>query len=301
MTCIDTLAPVRYPMNMNTTVFKLMFALYLFGALPAAGIGAQEEESSYDSKFFVQLRGIFGKFRNSDLQKVFQEAQPIQCAELIARKGEWRPVAFFNEDRSLGDWSRESLEEVKSGMTVYTFKGICSGDNGTIKVRSEFPTASGIEAYSERRIELDQVDIAVNDPVNAVVNPKTMAYTFDLPYLFRDNRSSRQIYTFNPPNPDSTYATDVKSHWECKAVFSKDVTYRFLICRVSTAPQRIERNQTWENSFGSSAFFILSDGMEAQTSVNMTFGNATGAGGKAEEAEPKPSSPARPALKRNGK
>jgi hypothetical protein len=290
---------LRYLINMNKRIFKLLFALFLFSALPAADIGAQEEESAYGSKFFDQLRSIFGKFRDSDLQKVFQEAQPIQCSELIARKGEWRPVAFFNEDRSLGDWCRESLEEVKAEMTVYTFKGTCSGDRGTIKVGSEFPTAAGIKAYGERKIELDQVDIAVNDPVNAALNPKTMAYTFDLPYLFRENSGSRKLYTFIAPDADSTYATDVKSHWECKAVSSKDVTYRFLICRVSTAPQRIDRNRTWEPSFGSSAFFILSDGMEAQASVNVTFGNAAGAGRKPEEAEPGPSSPARPALKRD--
>jgi hypothetical protein len=285
-------------MNMNKRIFKGLFALFLFSALPATGIGAQEEESAYGSKFFDQLRGIFGKFRDSDLQKVFQEAQPIQCSELVARKGEWRPVAFFNEDRSLGDWYRENLEEVKAEMTVYTFKGTCSADKGIIKVGSEFPTAAGLKAYHAREIEMAQVDIAVNDPVNAVFNSKTKAYTFDLPYLFRDNQGPRKLYTFNAPNADSTYAADVKSHWECKAVFSKDVTYRFLICRVSTAPQRVGRSQTWEPSFGSSAFFILSDGMAAQASVNMTFGSSAGAGGKPEETAPEPSSPARPVLKR---
>jgi hypothetical protein len=284
---------------MGKTIFKLLLALFLFSAFPAAGIRAQEEESAYGLKFFNQLRRIFGQFRNSDLQKVFQEAQPIQCSELIARKGEWRPVAFFNEDRSLGDWCRESLEEVKVEMTVYTFKGACSGDRGTIKVGSEFPTAAGLKAYRERDIELNKLDIAVNDPVNAALNSKTMAYTFDLPYLFRADSGPRRLYTFVAPDADSTYATDVKSHWECKAVSSKDVTYRFMICRVSTVPQRIDRNQTWQPSFGSSAFFILSDGMEAQTSVNMTFGNETGAA-KPEEPEPGASPPARPALKKNG-
>jgi hypothetical protein len=283
-------------MNMDKTAFKLLFALFLSVALPVANTGAQEE-SAYGSKFFDQLRGIFGKFRDSDLQKVFQEAQPIQCSELVARKGEWRPVAFFNEDRSLGDWCRESLEEVKAEMTVYTFKGSCSGEKG-IKVGSEFPTAAGLEAYNDRKIELEQVDVAVNDPVDAAFNPKTLAYNFDLPYLFREENGPRKLYTFIAPRADSTYATDVKSHWECKAVSSKDVTYRFLICRVSTVPQRINRNQTWEPSFGSSAFFILSDGIEAQSSVNMTFGSPAGTAEKPEETQPASPVSGRPVLKR---
>jgi hypothetical protein len=297
---IDTLESARYPISMNKTGFKLLFGLFLFSALTAAGLRAQEE-SAYGSKFFDQLRRIFGQFRDSDLQEVFRVAQPIQCSELIARKGEWRPVAFFNEDRSLGDWCRESLEEVKAEMTVYTFKGTCSGDRGIIQVGSEFPTTAGLKAYREREIRPDQIDIAVNDPVNTTLNPKTMAYTFDLPYLFQENSGPRKLYTFVAPDANSTYATEVKSHWECKAVSSKDVTYRFLICRVATIPQRINRNQTWEPSFGSSAFFILSDGIEAQTSVNMTFGNTTGTEGKSEEPETDPSSPARPVLKRKEK
>jgi hypothetical protein len=285
-------------MSMNKTVFKLLFALSFLCALPATGIEAQEDESAYGSKFFDQLRGIFGKFRDSDLQKAFQEAEPIQCSELIARKGEWRPVAFFNEDRRLGDWCRESLEEVKAEMTVYTFKGTCSGEKGIIKAGSEFPTAAGLAAYSERKIEMDQVDIAVNEPVTAALNPTTLAYTFDLPYLFREESGQRKLYTFIAPSADSTYATDVKSHWECKAVSSKDVTYRFLICRVSTVPQRIDRNQTWTPSFGSTAFFILSDGIEAQSSVNMTFGSPVEDAGKPEQPQTDTSAPDRHVLKK---
>jgi hypothetical protein len=63
-------------MNMNKTIVRLLFALFLFIALPAAGIRAQQEDGAYGSKFFDQLSGIFGRFRDSDLQKVFQEAQP---------------------------------------------------------------------------------------------------------------------------------------------------------------------------------------------------------------------------------
>jgi hypothetical protein len=288
--------------------FLALFAFLSLNLLFVAGMPAQqtpqnqsEKEIAYGDNFFDQLRGIFGKFRNSDLQKVFGEAKPIQCSELIGHKGEWRPLAFFNEDRTLGDWCRENLNEVKTDLVVYTFKGACSGDQAPIQVTTEYPTDESIRAYQRERIKLNQVDITVNDPVDAKMNPKTMAYTFDLPYLFRADNNIKKIYTFIAPDRNSTYAPEVSSHWECKTVSSQDVTYRFLICRVSLVPQRLKRNQTWEPSFGSSAFYILSDGMKAQSDVHITFGDGPGASDKPAQTEPAPKEPERPILKRDKK
>jgi hypothetical protein len=234
------------------------------------------EESAYGSKFFDQLHSIFGIFRDADLQRAFQMAQPIQCSELVVSKGEWRTVAFYNEDRSLGEWCRNSLEEVKADLAVYIFKGSCSGDQGAIQMTTEFPVGASIDAYNEGKIGLDQVDINVNAPVSAVFDPRTQGYSFELPYLFLvGRRSSGNVYSLQAPHLEDSYATDVTSRWECKAVKSNDVTYRFLICRTATVARNIAmRNQNRDLSFGASAYFILSDGMEAQTSVNLTFGNA---------------------------
>ncbi len=303
----DPTAPVMHRMIVNKSTVKPLCVLLLICPLLAADLRAQQdqqaqtsEESTYGTKFFDQLRNIFGRFRDSDLQRVFQEAEPIQCSELVGRKGQWRPVAFFNEDRTLGDWCRESLEEVKADLAVYTFTGTCSGNQGTVQVATEFPTAASIEAYNQQRIDLNQVDVTANDPVSAAVNQRTMAYTFDLPYLFlRERRGSMNVYSLVAPDRNAAYATDVTSRWECKSVASKDVTYRFLICRTTTVPRRaLSRNQRWEPSFGGSAFFILSDGTEAQTSVNLSFGNGTSPSATPAETAPAPTSPARPALKR---
>ena len=256
------------------------------------------EEGAYGSKFFDQLHRIFGRFREADLQRVFQEAKPIGCSELVGRKGEWRTVAFFNENRELGDWCRGSLEEVKTDLAVYTFSGVCSGDKGTINVATEFPTAASIEAFNRGEIDLNKIDITVNDPVNASLSPKTMAYTFDLPYLFlTGRRGTTNVYSLVAPDRDAVYAEHVASHWECKSVSSEDVTYRFIICRVATVPKgKLARNQTWEPSFGSSAFSILSDGTEAKTSVNLSFGDGSQTSEK--PADTTPASPTRPSLKR---
>ena len=234
------------------------------------------EESAYGSKFFDQLRSIFGIFRDADLQRAFRMAQPIQCSELVVSKGEWRTVAFYNEDRSLGEWCRNNLEEVKADLAVYIFKGACSGDQGPIQVTTKFPVGAGIDAYNEGKIGLDQVDINVNAPVSAAFDLTTQAYSFELPYLFLvGQRSSGNVYSLQAPHREDSYATDVTSRWECKAVKSNDVTYRFLICRTATAARnKAVRNQNRDLSFGASAYFILSDGMEAQTSVSLTFGDA---------------------------
>ncbi len=298
-------------MTVSRKDLRLLGLLLLMGVMVVpARISAQQEqqppspeESAYGSKFFEQLRNIFGQFRDSDLQRVFQQAKPIQCSELVGRKGEWRPVAFFNEDRSLGDWCKESLEEVKTDLAVYTFKGPCSGDQGAVQVATEFPIAASIEDYNRQKIDLNQVDVNVNDPVTAVFSTRTMAYTFELPYLFlTGRRGSTNIFSFVAPDRAAAYAPDVTSRWECKAVSSKDVTYRFLICRTATVPRRAPtRNQNWEPSFGASAFFILSDGTEAQTSVNLTFGNDTHPMENQPETSLPRISPSRPYLAKPGR
>src|SRR5215471_9949961 len=55
-----------------------------------------DENDQYGQRFFDQLKAVFGRFRDSDLQRAFESAHPIQCSEVINQKGEWRPVAFFN-------------------------------------------------------------------------------------------------------------------------------------------------------------------------------------------------------------
>jgi hypothetical protein len=259
----------------------VLLLICVFGA--PAGIYAQHErqmqlpeESAYGSKFFDQLHSIFGMFRDADLQRAFQMAQPIQCSELVIGKGEWKTVAFYNEDRSLGEWCRNSLEEVKSDLSVFAFKGPCKGDQGTIYVTTKFPVGERIDAYNDGKIGLDQIDVNVNPPVSAAFDSKTQAYSFDLPFLFLSGqRHSGNIYSLMAAHLDDRFATDVADHWQCKAVKSNDVTYRFLICRTETVPRKITAgNQNRNPMFGSSAYFILSDGMEAQSSVRLSFGDA---------------------------
>ena len=296
-----------HPISMFKTVSKSVRVILFICVLLTTNLPAQqkqfEEERAYGSKFFDELRTIFGRFRDMELQRVFQEAHPIQCSELVGRKGEWRPVAFFNEDRKLGDWCRESLREVKSDLEVYAFKGSCSGDQDAIEVTTEFPTTESIESFNLQKIDLNQMDITVNDPAKVLLNRETMAYTFDLPYLFlTDQRGSMRTYSFNAPNRNSAYATEVSGRWECKMVSSKDVTYRFLICRMTTVPRgSAGRNRKFEPAFGSAAFYILSDGMEAQTSAKVLTSDGNPSSENPGDSSITLDSPARPSLTRKKK
>src|SRR5262245_64970546 len=95
------------------------------------------QESQYGRTFFVQLKGIFGRFRDADLDRVFDSASAVQCSELISDKGEWRTVAFFNENRELGDWYRSNLDEVKHDLAVFTFSGVCRGEHGPVQLTTK--------------------------------------------------------------------------------------------------------------------------------------------------------------------
>jgi hypothetical protein len=269
---------VLRPVTKFLSVFLLVCALFAQSATPAQRERQvpppEPDEDAYGSRFFDQLRSIFGKFQNSDLLRAFQAAEPIQCSELVVGKGTWRTVAFFNEDRSLGEWCRDSIDQVKTDLTAYTFKGSCRGDQGSIQITTEFPVGDSINAYNEHRIDLDQVDVNVNAPVSVVYDSRTQAYVFELPYLFLiGHRPSGNIYSLDAQHVNDSYARDVSSRWECKAVKSGDVTYRFLICRTATVARKTSM-RSGDRAFGASAYFILSDGAEATTSVNLTFGGS---------------------------
>ena len=266
-------------------VSRVVFVI--IGLLAVAGELQASETERYDRRFFVQLRTVFGRFRNTDLDRAFEKAQPIQCSELVNDEAEWRTVAFFNEKRELGDWYRKSLDEVKSDLAVFIFKGVCRGEHGPVQLTTRFPVTESVEAYNQRRIELDEVAVNTNAPVRAVFDSESQAYRFDLPYLFLVSRQDfESIYSLNPPMlaDRHRYATDVINHWDCKSVTAENVTYQFLICRTTTLP-RIPAQRTQSRiAFGASAYFILSDGKEASSSVKLTFDDADNAKHTVEDA-----------------
>src|SRR5215470_6783850 len=264
-------------------VFRLVLLIFAISSIAeAAGqreqaIPRPDDSQQYGRRFFTQLRAVFGRFRDADLQRVFDGAQPVQCSELVNEPGEWRTVAFFNEKRELGDWYRSNFEEVKRDLSVFVFKGVCRGDHGPVQLTTKFPVTESVDAYDQGRIALDEVEVNVNAPVRASYDLSTKAYTFDLPFLFLVGQQDNQdIYSLDPPRivGRDRYAPDVTDHWDCKSVVAENVTYQFLICRTTTMPRsRYNRNQSFSAPFGASAYFILSDGKEAASSVTLSFGD----------------------------
>src|SRR5215510_14888700 len=233
-----------------------------------------QDESRYGRRFFVQLRAVFGRFRDADLQRAFEKAQPIQCSELINEPGDWRTVAFFNEKRELGDWYRGSLEEVKSDLSAFIFKGTCVGEHGPVQLTTKFPVTETVDAYNQGRIPVDGIEVNVNAPVRASFDSQTQAYIFYLPYLFLlRQQDDGNLYSLAPTRvaERDKYARDVLDHWECKSVTAENVTYQFLLCRTTT---RNRRGPNPPPVFGSSAYFILSDGKEASASVKLSVSDA---------------------------
>jgi len=266
----------------------MLLSIFAGFVIASAAFGQREtpiqpasEPSQYGRNFFVQLRAVFGRFRDADLELAFERAHPIDCAELVNENGDWRTVAFFNEKRELGDWYRGSLEEVKSDLSAFIFKGVCRGAHGPVQLVTKFPVSESLDAYNQRRIGLDEIEVNVNAPVRASFDTQTQAYTFDLPYMFLvGEKDGESVYSLAPPRlaDREQYARDVTNHWECKSVAAENVTYRFLICRTGTQPRTpAMRNQRLSRVFGSSAYFILSDGREASSNVTLSFGDGDSA------------------------
>src|SRR5262245_42404345 len=226
----------------------------------AAERPGDNNETDSASKFFDQLRTLFGRFRDGDLDRAFESAQPIQCSELISDNGEWRPVAFFNEDRRLGDWYHSTLDDVKRELSQYVFSGSCGTNQSSIKLVTKFPVMDSVSRYNAGRIPFDQIKINVNPAVVAYFEPRTQIYTFELPYLYLDRQKSAReaVYSLIAQGIEDRPAREVTNHWECKSVRARDVTFQFLICQTWTLPSDPAIRKQSRPSFGSSAYFILS-------------------------------------------
>jgi hypothetical protein len=227
------------------------------------------------SKFNNQLQLVFGRFSDVDLQTVFRSANAIRCEELVEGKGQWKPVAFFNDNRSISAWYHHSLEEVKSDLREYTFKGSCKDFRDTVQITTKFPIAESIDSFNDHKIKFSEIEVNVNAAVEAVYDPRLQTYSFDLPYMFlRDHRDGMRFYTLTPQRiaDRDNYDQDVIDHWDCKAVLEQDLTYQFLICRVTLAKVSSLRSGGLRRApFGASAYLILSDGKEGSASVRYSF------------------------------
>jgi len=147
-----------------------------------------------------------------------------------------------------------------------------------------------VRLYNSRRIPLNEIHLNTNPAVVAYFEPRTQIYTFELPYLYVDREQSGRdlVYSLIAQRIADRPAKEVINHWECKSVRARDVTFQFLICQTWTMPSDPAVRKNSRPAFGSSAYFILSDGREASTSFKLSFGGSESNG-------PPPAAPEPPA------
>lgn len=236
-----------------------------------------EEGGDFGSKFFDDLRGLFGKLLQSELDRAFQRARPAQCQDLISQKGEWKQVAFLNDDRTLGDFHYTNIDEVKNDPVQFVFAGACRTIDGPVKVYTSYPVEESYRKYRERRIPFSQVVVSDNDPVSVMFDKPTDTYVFQLPYLYLERKDrDGALYTLTPPLLTSRPDSSVSEEFRCKALSDPELTYRFMLCRTRVV-DRDERLQAQKRGspqpLGNAAYYILSDGKEASSTVKLSFGD----------------------------
>ena len=162
-----------------------------------------QESGDFGSKFFDDLRSLFGRLQRSELDRAFQRAKAIRCSDLVGQSGEWKEVAFLNDDRKLGDWHFDSIDEVKNDPAAFVFSGACGSDEAAaLKVSTSFPVQETFEKFQQGKIPFSQIVISDNDPVGVTFDRPTETYTFRLPYVYRERNSSTSatpLYTLVPP------------------------------------------------------------------------------------------------------
>ena len=174
-------------------------------------------------------------------------------------------MAYLNDDRALAAWHFDSIEEVKRDPSKYLFDGTCRTEDSSITVATSFPIQNGQNG--------SVVMLRENAPVRAEFDRRTRSVVFELPYLYEVSKNgSDTLYSLLPPRISSTPESNVAEEMRCKALSDSELTYRFLICRarlVDRSPRNARR--VISRPLGGAAFYILSDGNEARSTVKLSF------------------------------
>jgi hypothetical protein len=178
--------------------------------------------------------------------------------------GEWKQVAFLNDNPKIANWHFDSLDMVKSDPVTFVFSGTCATTTATVTLTASFPVDETITLFRQGKIASSEIVIRHNEPVRVSLDPKTDAYNFQLPYLYIEGHTAYSIsYTLNPPLATSKPEKAVAEDFLCKALSDPALRYRFLLCRT----RLFAGNQYLRNA----GYYILSDGKEASSNVNLRF------------------------------
>jgi hypothetical protein len=236
-----------------------------FVVLTAIAGGAQTtQQGDFGSKFFENLRTVFGRLQKTELDRAFERTRPVHCSDLSGQTDDWKSVAFLNDDRNIANWHFDTIDEVRNDPATIVFSGNCRKEEDPIRVTTAFPIK---ETGALRN----------NNPVNASFDRSSGAYVFQLPYLYaRETVGAGVIYTLIPPLASSIPNRALAEEFRCKALNDPELTYRFLLCRarIVNRDENIQRQvERRGQATGSAAYYILSDGKEATSQVKLKFGD----------------------------
>jgi len=226
-------------------------------------------QDAFGTKFLDDLTTLFGRLQKSKLDTVFHDAKAVRCADLLDAK--WRQVGFLNDDRNLMAWHYQTIEQVRDDLVRYAFSGACPNNRSPLKLTTSYPVRESREKYIAGKGPLSNVVVRENESVKASFDRSTNSYEFRLPFLYLGRRLAGQsidtLYTLTPPRAASKPVSDTAEEFRCKGVTDGDLIYRFLLCRTQLFATK--RSVNWQK--GSFAYYILSGGKEASSSVRLNF------------------------------
>lgn len=244
------------------------------------------QNQDFGAKFLDDLKTLFGRLETSELNSAFQRARAIRCSDLLGRSGEWKDVGFLNDNRNLAAWHYEDIDSVKDDPVRFVFSGMCSTDQAALRLATRYPIKESFNQYRKGGIPLSKVAVRDNPPVSVIFDRATNSYTFQLPFLYAEGKSREETtYTLEPPTSGSRPEAGLADEFRCKAISDTDLTYRFLLCRTALVNlNAVNSKDRMPDSPNGWAYYILSDGREASSTVNLSFENAPPAP-KAEKPE----------------
>src|SRR5688572_2191216 len=128
-------------------LLALLFAVHAEAQGPRR-VSASGENGDFGTKFFDELRSLFGRLQDAELDRAFRRGRAIRCADLAEKSGVWKEVAFLNSDRKIGNWHFESLAEVNRELATFKFSGECRADRDPLSVAISYPVQESINRFN---------------------------------------------------------------------------------------------------------------------------------------------------------
>jgi len=285
-------------MLLSLRTFRTAALVTVFLLAVQGGAQTRQQDGAFGTKFFDDLRSLFGRLQQADLDRAFDRAKELRCSDMVDQSGEWKEVAFLNEDRKLGNWHFDNIEDVKADLTKFVFSSDCRGQDSRLTVATSYPVQESMDRLEKGRIALSQVTIIDNAPVKVTFESSDRAAVFELPYVYVDTNKAgpTPVYTLAPPLTTSKRVPGLAIGFRCKAVSDVDPTYLFMLCQTQMIDHNVPAPRPGARvPLGNAAYYILSDGKEASSSVKLVFGNVDDAIPGPQPAAPSASPSLKPA------